>query len=293
VTPFVFPEISFGLADVVDILATATLACRESTARGSTRAVPILFGILVLVLVLAAANLFHLLVLATVLQYVLLGTALTLPIVFQPELRRFLEQLGRGGMLARREAAAEAASLEDSVASLARAAVVLSRSRVGALIAIEGATGLREFVESGTRLDARLSVELLLTLFTPNSPLHDGAVIVRGNLVEAAGCFLPLSDNVFTDSHLGTRHRAAIGLTEQTDAVALIISEQTGTISLARLGKLSRELDDETRLRSVLLACCRAARGGRPQRPPRRRAGFGRRVVRPESGSGELANPRA
>jgi diadenylate cyclase len=291
--PFAFPQITFGIADFFDILATATLTYYLLVLIRGTRAVPILFGILVLVAVLATANVFHLLVLATILQFVLLGTALTLPIVFQPELRRFLEQLGRGGMLARREAAAEAASLEDAVGALSRAAVVLSRNRIGALIAIEGATGLREFVESGTRLDARLSVELLLAVFTPRSPLHDGAAIVRSNVLEAAGCFLPLSENVFTDSHLGTRHRAAIGLTEQTDAVVLIISEQTGTISIARLGKLSRELDDETRLRSVLLACCRAARGGRPARTTRRRMRFGRRVLRAEVPTGELANPPA
>jgi diadenylate cyclase len=217
-----------------------------------------------------------------------------LPIVFQPELRRLLEQLGRGGMLARREAAAEAVTLEESVAILARAAVALSRSRTGALIAIEGATGLREYLESGTRMDARLSFELLLTIFSTRSALHDGAAIVRGNILEAAGCFLPLSDNVGTSSQLGTRHRAAIGLTEQTDAVVLVISEQTGTISVARLGKLSRELDDELRLRSVLLACCRAARGGRPPRPARkprvRRLRPGKAAA---SASEELANPSA
>ncbi len=270
--------LQFGITDVVDILATATLIYYFLYLIRGTRAVPIIIGIFVLVVVLAVANWFHLLVLATLMQLVLLGTAVTLPIVFQPELRRFLEQLGRGGMLARREAAEQAADLEEAVAILARAAVLLSHNRTGALIAVEGATGLREFVESGTRLDAKLSVELLLSIFTPRSPLHDGAVIVKGSLVEAAGCFFPLSDNVMTDSHLGTRHRAAIGLTEQTDAVVLVISEQTGSISIARLGKLSRELDDEPRLHTVLLACCRAARGSRPVGESRG-IRFGRRKV--------------
>ena len=285
-----FAGIGFGWADVFDILATATLAYYLLLLIRGTRAVPITLGIFVLVMVLGLANFFHLLVLATVLQYVLLGTAVTLPIVFQPELRRLLEQLGRGGMLARREAAAETITLEESVAVLARAAVALSRSGTGALIAIEGATGLREYLESGTRLDARLSFELLLTIFSTRSALHDGAAIVRGNILEAAGCFLPLSENVGTSSQLGTRHRAAIGLTEQTDAVVLVISEQTGTISVARLGKLSRELDDELRLRSVLLACCRAARGGRPPRPARKPRV---RRLRPGKTSEELANPGA
>ncbi len=254
------PGYPFGVSDGVDILATALLVYYLLVLMRGTRAVPILFGIVVFAGLLGLANIFHLLLLATILQYALLGTAVTLPIVFQPELRRLLEGLGRGGMFARREGADDHATLEAALAVLARAAVLLSRDRVGALVAIEGATGLREFVESGTRLDAKLSVELLLSIFTPRSPLHDGAAIVRGSLVEAAGCFLPLSENVLTESHLGTRHRAAIGLSEQTDAVVLVISEQTGAISIARIGKLSRELGDEARLRSVLSACCRASR---------------------------------
>jgi diadenylate cyclase len=291
--PLWLTNIQFGWSDVFDILATATLTYYLLLLIRGTRAVPILFGILVLVTLLGFANFFHLLVLATVLQYVLLGTAVTLPIVFQPELRRLLEQLGRGGMLARREAADEALTLEESVAILARAAVALSRTRTGALIAIEGATGLREYLESGTRLDARLSFELLLTIFSTRSALHDGAAIVRGNILEAAGCFLPLSENVGTSSQLGTRHRAAIGLTEQTDAVVLVISEQSGTISVARLGKLSRELDDELRLRSVLLACCRAARGGRPPRPARKPRVRRLRPGSPSKAAEEFANPSA
>jgi diadenylate cyclase len=266
--PIALPDVPFGVSDLVDIAATSLLVYYLLVLIRGTRAVPILLGIAVLAGLLGLANVFHLLVLATVLQFALLGTAVTLPIVFQPELRRLLEQLGRGGLIARREGADDAHTLEDAVTVLARAALILSRNRVGALVAIEGATGLREFVESGTRLDARLSVELLLSIFTTLSPLHDGAAIVRGDEIEAAGCFLPLSENVLTESHLGTRHRAAIGLSEQTDAVVLVISEQTGAISIARTGKLSRELGDETRLRSVLLACCRASRRGGQQVPP-------------------------
>jgi diadenylate cyclase len=288
-TSFALPDVSFGVSDVVDIFATALLVYYLLLLVRGTRAVPIMLGIAVLAGLLALANVFHLLLLATILQFALVGTAVTLPIVFQPELRRLLEQLGRGGMIARREGSEEAQTLEETVATLAAAAAVLSHNRIGALVAIEGATGLREFVESGTRLDARLSVELLLAIFTPRSPLHDGAAIVKDTNVEAAGCFLPLSENVLTASHLGTRHRAAIGLSEQTDAVVLVISEQSGAISIARMGKLSRELGDEDRLRAVLLACCRASRGGRPPRPPARPR-FGRSVARPERpGSGELA----
>lgn len=293
--PISIPDGSFGASDVVDIVATTLLVYYLLVLIRGTRAVPILFGIAVLAGLLGLANLFHLLVLATVLQFALVGTAVTLPIVFQPELRRLLEQLGRGGMIARREAEGDVQSLEEAVATLASAAVVLSRNRTGALVAIEGATGLREYVESGTRLDARLSVELLLSIFTPRSPLHDGAAIVKGTLVEAAACFLPLSENVLTESHLGTRHRAAIGLSEQTDAVVLVISEQSGAISIARMGKLSREIDDEARLRAVLLACCRATRRTRPPgAPSRKRFRLLRRAPAKERpASGEFANPRA
>ncbi len=289
------PETPFGISDVVDILATALLVYYLLVLIRGTRAVPILFGVAVLAGLLGLANFFHLLLLATILQFALLGTAVTVPIVFQPELRRLLEQLGRGGMIARREHADQTATLHETIAILARAAVILSRSRIGALVAIEGATGLREYVESGTRLDAKLSVELLLAIFTPASPLHDGAAVVRGTLVEAAGCFLPLSENVLTEAHLGTRHRAAIGLSEQTDAVVLVISEQSGAISVVRAGKLAREVDDEARLRGLLLACYRASRRGRAQRlgaPVRLARRFGRRLVRSGRKAGELA-PRA
>jgi diadenylate cyclase len=273
-----------GLSDVVDVLATAVLAYYFILLVRGTRAVQIMLGLLVLVIVLSASSLLHLLVLTTVLQFVLLGTAVTLPIVFQPELRRALEQLGRGGIFRRREATLDPESSEAALALLARAAVILSRNRIGALIAIEQSTGLREFVESGTRLDARLSLELLLAIFTPRSPLHDGAVIVRNATLEAAGCFLPLSENVLTEAHLGTRHRAAVGLSEVTDAVVLVVSEQTGHISVARTGRISGEIDDEDRLRSVLVACCRAPRARRPARRPMR----GLRSPVPAS---ELAKP--
>jgi diadenylate cyclase len=204
---------------------------------------------------------------------VLLGTAVALPILFQPELRRALEQLGRGRILAAGAPASATEAQREALAVLAKTAVVLARSRIGALIAIEQATGLRDFVESGTSLESKLSFELLLAIFTPRSPLHDGAVIVKGALIEAAGCFLPLSENVEATSQLGTRHRAALGLSEQTDAVVLVVSEQTGGISVARLGRLSRELDDEARLLSVLQACCDAARGrGRRPRKPKEKA---------------------
>jgi len=260
-------SLTFGVADFIDIVATSVLIYYLLLLIRGTRAVQILVGLLVVLLILALANSFHLLVLATLMQYLLLGTAVTIPIVFQPELRRGLEQIGRGRLFGRRslEEGDAPAGRTEAVAILSEAATTLSQTRTGALIAIEQQTGLKEYVESGTTLDAKLSIELLVTLFTRGTPLHDGAVIVREAVIEAAGCFLPLSENVATDRHLGTRHRAALGLSEQTDAVVIVVSE-SGAISVARGGRLSREIDDQERLRKVLLACTRPPRVRRRHR---------------------------
>lgn len=254
----------FGITDAIDILATSVLIYYLLLLIRGTRAVQIMLGLFVLVVILAVSNLLHLLVLATVMQYLLLGTAVTLPIVFQPELRRGLEQLGRGRVFVRDRRAEDDVAAEQ-IRIVTHAAFVLARQRMGALIVVEQQTGLREYVESGTALDARLSLDLLLAIFTKSSPLHDGAVIVRDLLVEGAACFLPLSDNaIAVERHVGTRHRAAVGLTEQTDAVVVVVSEESGLVSVARAGRLSVPIDDEERLRRVLAACIRPTRR-RPQ----------------------------
>lgn len=257
-----------GITDVIDILVTSVLIYYVLLLIRGTRAVQILMGILVLIALLAAANLLHLYLLVTILQLIVVGAAVTIPIVFQPELRRALEQIGRGGLFRMDSDAKEDAGWirpEDSaIAALARAALLLSRSQRGALIAIEQQSGLKEFHETGTALDAQLSVDLLLTIFAAASPLHDGAAIVRENRIVAAGCFLPLAERpAGTAGRVGTRHRAAIGLTEQTDAVVVVVSEQSGHISIARAGKLSRPVDDEQRLAKMLLAVTRAPRHAR------------------------------
>lgn len=251
-----------GLTDVLDIITTAVLIYYVILLIRGTRAVQILSGVLVLVVLLALANLLHLLLLGTILQIIVVGAAVTLPIVFQPELRRALEQLGRGGLFRFNELdETKVARAEDrAIAMLSKTAFLLSRSKIGGLIVIEQSSGLKEFVESGTTLDADLSVELLLALFTPRSPLHDGAVIVRESKIEAAGCFLPLAEQSLTARRIGTRHRAALGLSEQTDAVVIIVSEESGEIAVAREGRLSRSIDDEARLTRFLLACTRAPR---------------------------------
>jgi diadenylate cyclase len=254
-----------GPADLVDILATSVLIYYFMLLIRGTRAVQILTGVLVLVALLGIANLLHLLVLGTILQLLVVGAAVTLPIVFQPELRRALEQLGRGGFFRFQESEENALARSDDkvMATLAKVAFLLSRNKYGALIVIEQQTGLKEFVESGTTLNAELSAELLLSLFVPRSPLHDGAVIVRETIVEAAGCFLPLAEQSLAERRLGTRHRAALGLSEQTDAVVVVVSEESGSISVAREGKLSRAIEEENRLFRLLLASTRRRREAR------------------------------
>lgn len=256
-----------GISDVVDIIATSILIYYVLLLIRGTRAVQILTGILVLLGLLGIANLLHLDLLGTLLRLIVVGAAVTIPIVFQPELRRALEQIGRGGIFQMRSDLAEPrwARTEDRVvAVLARAAFMLARVRRGALIVIEQQSALKEYCESGTVLHAELSEELLLMIFMRSSPLHDGAAILRESHVEAAGCVLPLAESSPANNRLGTRHRAALGLSEQTDAVVLVISEQTGNVSIARNGKLSRPIEDEQRLRKMLLAVTR------PPRQPRR-----------------------
>lgn len=258
-----------GPTDVLDVIATSILIYYLLLLIRGTRAVQILMGILVLVGLLGVANLLHLYLLVTILQVIVLSAAVTIPIVFQPELRRGLEQIGRGGLfrMDSEERSGGWTRPEDKgIAALAQAAFVLSRERHGALIAVEQQSGLKEFCESGTALSAQLSAELLLAIFMPRSPLHDGAAIVRENTIVAAGCFLPLAEQSLRGVRLGTRHRAALGLTEQTDAVVLIVSEETGAVSIARDGKLSRPVEEEPRLIKMLLAVTRPPRRHRQLR---------------------------
>jgi diadenylate cyclase len=253
-----------GITDVIDVIATSVLFYYLLLLIRGTRAVQILLGILVLLGLLGIANLLHLILLMTILQVIVVGAAVTIPIVFQPELRRALEQIGRGGLLriGRDESGAGAWTRPEdkAIAALAEAAFVLSENKRGALIVIEQQSGLKEVCETGTFLKARLSAELLLAIFMPRSPLHDGAAVVRENLIEAAGCFLPLAEQSLKEKRVGTRHRAAIGLTEQTDAVIVVVSEETGAVTIAREGKLSRPVEEQQRLVKMLLAVTRPPR---------------------------------
>ncbi|MDB4947777.1 MAG: hypothetical protein JWM27_426 [Gemmatimonadetes bacterium] len=228
--------------DLLEILIVAVVFYRVLLLLAGTRAIQMLLGLFSLVAFYVVAHLLNL----TLLEYLLEGVfrfgVFALLIVFQPELRSALAHLGQSRFL-RLFSRLEVRELAEEIAE---AAEELSRNKVGAIIAIEREVGLGEYLESGTALQARVSSPLLQNLFTPYSPLHDGAVIVRGDEIVAAGAILPLTQFPVADRQLGTRHRAALGLSEETDAMIVVVSEETGTISLAHRGQLLRPLDGDT-----------------------------------------------
>jgi diadenylate cyclase len=236
------------LSSIVDIVLVALIFYGVLRMFQGTQAVSVLRGILVVVLVatLAASRLtaFNWLV-RNSLPMILVA----IPVIFQPKLRRALERLGRTGALIGRAGREDAA--QRAIFEIVLAVETLARERTGALIVIEGSTGLEEHMESGERIDAKVSARLLTTIFFPGTSLHDGAVILRGDQIVAAGCVLPLASRTFADSSLGTRHRAATGITEQNDALAVVVSEETGIISVSRNGRIIRRFDSQ-RLRRVL-----------------------------------------
>jgi diadenylate cyclase len=171
-----------------------------------------------------------------------------LPVIFQPELRRALERVGRSAPLLMRRG--DTSQTQTLIAEIVKSVEWLAQRRYGALLVFEGVTGLAEIVDSGVTINAEVTAELLTTVFFPNTPLHDGAVILRKERVLAAACVLPLTDRELSDSQMGTRHRAAIGVTEQSDALVIVVSEETGRTSVARNGRIVRL--DSNRLRTVL-----------------------------------------
>lgn len=214
------------------------------TIRG-TRAVQLLKGVAVLIIASLVSQYAGLNITGWLLAQALTVGIVALPIIFYPELRRALEHIGRGGLFTKSSilTPGERAPAIDQVVG---AVVQLSTRRIGALIVWEQETGLKDWSETGVDVDAVLTSELLINIFEPNTPLHDGAVILRGNRVRAASCYLALSDSPELQVGLGTRHRAGLGITEQSDAVAIIVSEETGAISLAHEGKLIRYLDEKS-----------------------------------------------
>lgn len=234
----------FTPIDAVDILIVAFFLFKLMMIIRGTRATAILKGLALLFIANVASGVLGLRTVHWILEQGTTVILVALPVVFYPELRRALEHLGRGQLFARlAHLGSEGAARVAEVVS--RAARLLAESRTGALVVIEREVGLEEYVESGVRMEANLTTELLLNIFTPNTPLHDGAVIIRDGRIVAAGCFLPLTDNPYLSSKLGTRHRAGLGVSEHSDALVIIVSEETGSISLAQGGKLERGLSED------------------------------------------------
>lgn len=256
----------FQPRDVVDmLLVTAVIWGLLLLVRG-TRAVALMRGVIVLVIAVAlASNFLSLTAFAWLIRNTLPALLVAVPVIFQPELRRALERLGRGGGLIG-FSLSETAAIKVS-RDVARAAQLLADQKHGALIVLEGETGLQEYVDTGVPIDGELSPELLQTIFRPNTALHDGAVIIRGGRIVAAACILPLAETSRVPRGLGLRHRAAVGITEQSDAVATVVSEETGSISVARFGRLKRHLD-ESRLREMVQSAYKPTLGDNLARRP-------------------------
>ncbi len=239
--------------DALDILIVAFILFWVLYLVRGTRAVPLLRGIVILIIIITPlSGLIRLRAFGWLTRQALPALLVAVPVIFQQELRHALERLGRAGAMFSRSTGSRAV-LEHALATVAQACPLLAERRHGALIVLERETGLQELAESGIFLDAEITSELLVTVFDPHTVLHDGAIIVRRGRVLAAACVLPLSTAFLADRQLGLRHRAAIGVTEESDAIAVVVSEERGAISIAHNGRIIRNLDAK-RLESVLQA---------------------------------------
>lgn len=239
-----FERISFlrpDLLDVLQILVVAYVLYRLLLLLAGTRAIQMLLGLIILFAVYALSEVLELELIKSLLEVAATYGAFVAIVVFQPELRSALTRLGQSRFWR------YFSKLEHSETArgLAVAAERLARDKIGAIMAIEREVGLGEYASTGTPVNAPVSAELVATIFTPYSPLHDGAVIVRGDTIIAAGCILPLTQFPVTDRSLGTRHRAAIGLSEETDALVIVVSEETGAVSVAQEGRLEKKIGGE------------------------------------------------
>ncbi len=240
-------HLNFGWRDALDILIVAIITYALLRLIRGTRAVQMVLGLFAIFFVYVVASLLKLVALTTVLKALIFYVPFAIIVLFSHDLRRALAAFGRTPFFA----LFSGYHAEETVSEIVLAVTSLSARRVGALIVLERREGLKNYIENGSRIDSLVSYELLVTVFAPGTPLHDGAVIVSGDRVAAAASFLPLSLKENLPKRFGTRHRAAIGITEETDAIALLVSEERGTISLARGGELQEDLDAKS-LRDLL-----------------------------------------
>lgn len=216
-----------------------------------TKGIQLIKGIFVIIVIQTISRLVGFQTLLWLMNQALTYGFLAIMIIFQPEIRRALEQVGRGNLFVRKSMH-ERKSDSSKIDAIVYATEYMAKRRIGALITIEKGFDLSDYIETGIKMDATITSQLLINIFIPNTPLHDGAVIIKQEQIAAAACYLPLSESPFISKELGTRHRAAVGISEVTDAVTIIVSEETGQISLTRTGELYRQLDTE-QLRNALL----------------------------------------
>lgn len=234
-----------GFWDVVDILIVAVILYKVYEMLQDTRAITLVKGLIVLMIVTLVSSLLELHVISWLLQKTVTLLFVALPIVFQPELRRALERLGQGRFLGLDQYldVEEANSLTNEID---KAVFNMADKKIGALLVIEKNVGINEIIDTGIKIEGLITTEFLMNVFIPNTPLHDGAAVIRGKRLVAAGCYLPLTENRSLSSELGTRHRAAIGLSEQCDAVIIIVSEETGVVSVAENGRIERYMTHDS-----------------------------------------------
>ncbi|KMJ56946.1 membrane protein [Bacillus sp. LL01] len=237
------PYLSY-LANIVDILLVWFVIYKLIMVIRGTKAVQLLKGITVIVVVRIISSFLGLSTLQWLMDQALTWGFLAIIIIFQPELRRALEQLGRGKLFTRSGVDDEEEHAK-MIEAVVKSVQYMAKRRIGALISIERETGMGDYIETGIPLHAKVSSELLINIFIPNTPLHDGAVILQKSQVSAAACYLPLSESPFISKELGTRHRAALGISEVTDSVTIIVSEETGNISVTKNGELHRDLEPD------------------------------------------------
>ena len=211
-----------------------------------TRAEQLVKGLVIIFIFVKISDSLKLYTVNWVLENMMTALAIMIIVVFQPELRKILETIGRSNILTKSFADIRGEKVDKCVEEIVHAVFSLSRQKIGALIIFERSTGLGDVVETGTVLNSAISSELLINIFIPNTPLHDGAVVIKNDTIKAAACFLPLSTEQSISKELGTRHRAAIGMSEKSDCLALIVSEETGGISIAEHGKINRYVDEPT-----------------------------------------------
>ena len=242
-----------GPLEILDVAVVAFIIYQLLRLLRGTQGIQILVGLILLAAVGVVATSWNLILLSWLFRNATFFIILAVIVMFQPELRRAMDQIGRIGHIGRPLSRFTSRQYNQAISEAIRATERLSMKRTGALIAFERDVGLEDYAATGVRINGEISAEMLQSIFYPNSPLHDGAVIVRGNRILAAGCLLPLPEEGTVKERLGTRHRAALGLSLASDALVLVVSEETGNVSVIEEGKISRNLDPDSLRRRVAL----------------------------------------